>query len=68
MTDIEAPCEAHDRGDISDVGWIVSGPNIADGLTKVSLRPVIETFHHTGKLDLAVDQWVIRRQSQHELK
>lgn len=34
MVDIRDARVAYERGDISDVGWIRSPSNVADGLTK----------------------------------
>ena len=60
MTDLEAPRQAYSAREISDIGWVCSADNPADGFTKqgecVALRKLMED----GRLDVEVLQWVAR--------
>lgn len=60
MIDIRATREAYMRGEISDVGWILSTDNIADAFTKLTPCKALDDLMSTGRLDLRVQQWVIR--------
>ena len=60
MIDVEAAREAYGRQDISDVGWIRSQDNPADGLTKRGRCEPLERFLDTGYLNVPVQQWIIR--------
>lgn len=60
MIDIEAGREAYGKQEISDIGWIRTDDNPADGLTKSVLCPSLERLLDTGFLDVPVQQWVVR--------
>lgn len=59
MIDIQAAQEAYGKQEISDVGWIRSEDNPADR-TKPAPRAALERLMDTGRLDLSVQQWVVR--------
>jgi hypothetical protein len=59
MIDVAAAKQAYDRKDISDIGFIRSMHNLADGLTKRgSCKNLLEALH-TGEIVHPFEQWVI---------
>ena len=60
MIDVKVAREAYARHDISDVGWLRSHNNPADGLTKIGKCTSLTRLLDTGVLQLEVEQWVIR--------
>lgn len=60
MIDVRAAREAYQRGDISNVGWIRSAHNLADGLTKFEKNKLMVEFLESGRVTTVVEQWVIR--------
>lgn len=60
MFDISALREALQRGDITDVGWLRSGHNLADELTNPGKCAQLESFLEQRKFPLHVAQWVVR--------
>jgi len=61
MIDIAASREAYNRGEISNVGLVLSENSIADGLTKPSYCKAMDTMLRTGMDKNPVEQWIIRR-------
>lgn len=61
MVDIRATREAYNRRDISDVDWVGSAHNLADGLTKFAKRQPLVDFLDSGRLTTEVEQWVLRK-------
>ena len=62
MIDIKAGREAYDASEISDVGWVSSNDNPADGLTKEKRCSLLEKLLDSGRLDVVAKQWIIRSQ------
>lgn len=60
MIDIREAREAYGKQEISDVGWIRSEDNPADGLTKPAPCAALERLMDMGSLDTPVQQWVVR--------
>lgn len=65
MIDIQAARESYGKQEISDIGWIRSEDNPADGLTKPTPCRALEHLLHTGSLDVNIQQWVLRTQLKH---
>jgi hypothetical protein len=60
MIDFAAAKQAYDSTEISDIGFIRSMHNLADGLTKRgSCKTLVEALR-TGEIAHPVEQWVIR--------
>ena len=51
MIDISAVREAYERSDIDYIGWIPSTCNIANGLTKLGICPVLSEFLESNVLN-----------------
>lgn len=60
MIDIEAARQAYGKQEISDIGWIRSEDNPADGLTKPAQGASLEKILDSGTIDVPVQQWVVR--------
>ena len=60
MIDIAAAREAYVRGEISNLGLVMSGNNVADSLTKTMFCPEMRTLLSSGTNKLKVQQWIIR--------
>ncbi len=60
MIDIAAAREGYMLGDISDIGHVSGGKNIADGLTKRINQAALLDVLHTAKLNVEVTKWIIR--------
>lgn len=60
MIDVKAAREAFERIEISNMGWIRSDENIADGLTKTGNCKTLEDLINTGILSIEVEQWIGR--------
>lgn len=60
MIDLQACREAYQEGEIDDVGWVKSGNNVADGLTKLGKAELVQKVMRTGTLSTVADQWVVR--------
>lgn len=61
MIDVRAVREEYQLGEISEVGWIRSAHNLADGLTKYEKSKILVDFLERGRLTTSVEQWVIRK-------
>ena len=60
MLDIAAAQEGFSKKEISDIGFVRSEENIADGLTKrMSQRTLVQVIKN-GKLNVKPEQWIIR--------
>ena len=64
MIDIQAAREAYDQSEISDVGWIVSEDNPADGLSKPKRCELLESILDSGRNELKAEKWIIRNNFQ----
>lgn len=60
MLDIAASREAFRDKIISDIGFVRSNKNVADGLTKEMNQTALRTVLQSGKLSISPDQWIIR--------
>jgi hypothetical protein len=61
MLDIACAQDAWTKQDISDIGFIRSAENIADGLTKQMKQASLLKVLDTGQLNVKVEQWIVRR-------
>eukprot|EP00171_Calliarthron_tuberculosum_P016586 IDg16586t1 len=60
MLDIAAAREGFRDKTISDIGFVRSASNLADGLTKPMSQAALQSVVSTGVLSLAPEQWIIR--------
>ena len=60
MLDIAAAREGFRDRIISDIGFVRSKANLADGLTKPMQQAALQTVLATGQLHISVEQWIIR--------
>ena len=60
MLDIAAAREGFRDKIISDIGFICSSSNIADGLTKSMSQAALQAAVSTGMLSVKPEQWIIR--------
>ena len=61
MLDVYAARQAYKEHDISNVGFVRSNQNIADGLTKCINHEAILNVITTGKLSIKVEHRKIRK-------
>jgi hypothetical protein len=64
MIDIAAAKQACDTKEKSDMGFIRSTHNLADGLTKLESCQALLDAMHTGRFVHPVEQWVIRSREE----
>lgn len=64
MIDIKDKREAHSQKKISDIGWIRSNGNLADGLTKMTKCKPLEILLNTEKINAVAAQWILRRKAK----
>lgn len=60
MLDISAAREGFKDKNISDIGFVRSSQNIADGFTKSMSQASIRQVVATGYLNFTPEQWLIR--------
>ena len=60
MLDIAAAREGFREKIISDIGFVRSSCNVADGLTKPMQQRSLQAVLMTGRLDVNPEQWIIR--------
>ena len=60
MLDIAAAREGFKEKTISDIGFVRSSQNIADGLTKAMQQSALQTVLTNGFLSVTPEQWIIR--------
>ena len=60
MLDIAAAREGFREKLISDIGFVRSSFNVADGLTKPMQQRSLQAVLMTGRLDVNPEQWIIR--------
>ena len=60
MLDIAAAREGFRDKVISDIGFVRSSQNLADGLTKKMAQAALQAVLSTGSLDIKPEQWIIR--------
>ena len=61
MLDIAAAREGFKNRVISDIGFVRSSYNIADGLTKSMQQRALQQVLRTGHLNVRPEQWIIRK-------
>lgn len=61
MLDIAAAREGFWKHEISDIGFVRSNNNLADGLTKSMKQEALRFSLLSGRVDVLVDQWIIRK-------
>ena len=60
MIDLQAVRNAYTTHEISNVGFLRSEENPADGMTKPGKCAALDHLLRTGKADFAVSQWILR--------
>ena len=60
MIDIAAACEGFKDHLISEIGFVRSSSNIADGLTKSISQAALQDVLRTGKYCVRAEQWIVR--------
>ncbi|CAN8072966.1 unnamed protein product [Agarophyton chilense] len=60
MLDIAAARQGFKTKAISDIGFVRSSHNVADGLTKTMHQAALKNILRTGSLQIKPEQWVIR--------
>ena len=60
MLDIRAAREAYQAKDIPNIGFVRSGDNLADGLTKKNMRKALLELLKYGKHEVKCEKWMIR--------
>ena len=60
MLDIHAAREGYRTREISNIGFVRSSSNLADGLTKEKMQKALFQLLQTGKHKIQCDQWILR--------
>lgn len=60
MLDIAATREGFRNKVISDIGFVRSSKNLADGLTKAMSQAALQHVISTGRISISPEQWIIR--------
>jgi len=60
MLEIACTREGFARGDISNIGFVRTGDNFADGLTKQMKTHALYRVLEIGMLKLEPEQWIVR--------
>ena len=60
MLDIDAERQGHKRLEMSNIGFVRSSKNLADGLTKSMQQAAIFDVMSNGWLKIEPEQWIIR--------
>ena len=61
MLDVYAARQAYKEQHISNIDFVRSNHNIADGLTKTMNQEALRNVITTGELSIKVKQWIIRK-------
>ncbi len=67
LLDIAAAREGYRRREISNIGFVRSDQNLADGLTKTMTQAALPSVLSTGKLQITPEQWIIRDSGEKSL-
>ena len=59
MMDISALLQSYSSGEITNIGYLLSEFNLADGLTKKTKSKILDKVLRTGKMDHEVNLWTI---------
>ena len=60
MLDIHAARQAYQAQEISNIGFVRSCDNLADGLTKANMQKSLLNLLKTGHHEVICEQWIIR--------
>ena len=60
MLDIAAARQGFKNKVISDIGFVRSSKNVADGLTKPMSQAMLHEILHTGTIQVSPEQWIVR--------
>ena len=60
MLDISVTRQAYNADQISNIGFVRSNYNLADGLTKPKLQQSLHDLLRTGRHEVVAEQWIIR--------
>ena len=60
MFDVHAAREAYKRKEISNIGFVRSSENLADGLTKGNMQKALLNLLQTGEQKIDCEQWIFR--------
>eukprot|EP00171_Calliarthron_tuberculosum_P022574 IDg22574t1 len=60
MLDVAVAREGYRKKEISDIGFVRSSHNLADGLTKLMNQAALRDLMSTSKLKVEPEQWIIR--------
>ena len=61
MLDIYATRQGYKEQEISNIGFVRSNHNIADGLKKSKNQEVLRNVISTGKMSIEAGQWIIHK-------
>ena len=67
MVDIYSARQSYQAREISNIGFVRSENNIADGLTKPKMQSALLNLLHTGRHQVKCEQWIIRPQRHFKL-
>lgn len=65
---IKATTEAFAKSEVSNIGWVQTHKNLADGLTKLTTCDVLEKLLDTGTMNLQVEKWFYGAMINHSLQ
>lgn len=68
MLDINAARQAYLSKEISNIGFVRSSDNLADGLTKEKMQGALCQLLKTSKHTVRCEQWIMRRYRAMELQ
>ena len=68
MLDISCPRQVFQRNEISDVRYVRSNQNLADGLTKKMKQEAIREVFQTGEWKVEPEQWIIKDKKETQSK
>ena len=60
MLDIHAARQAYKLHEISNIGFVKTNGNLADGLTKSNMQSALYSIMCTAKHEVEAEQWIIR--------
>ena len=60
MPNVSATRQAYKAELISNIGFVQSSLNLADGLTKPRIEKALSDLITTGRHTTAVEQWIVR--------
>ncbi len=63
MIDISALRQSYTKGEIANIGHVLSKFNIADGLTEKNKGNLLQMLLKTGKIDHPINIWIVHEDS-----